>query len=163
ARSPTVPAFVRPRSGTTDREEVEGPGEIGLGATGEAEVGRRECRDEALVEGLRQAQRGVDPVPAGPQGELVEAELAGGEGPEELGPRGGGVERLSVLGGRVLAAVLGVVGALGPGGRQGEAVRGRDVGDRRRPGEALAERAGLGYVLDRLQEDDRVTRALEAL
>src|ERR671934_790085 len=71
-------------SGTADGEEVEGAGEIRLAVALEGEVGRRDGRNEARVEGLRQVQRGMDAVPAGAHRELMEAELAGVEEPEEL-------------------------------------------------------------------------------
>ena len=50
-----------------------------------------------------------------------------------------------------------------PSGRKGQAVRGRDVGDRRGRGDLRQQLAGLVDVLDRLQEDDGVGRAAELL
>src|SRR5256885_15754477 len=74
-----------------------------------------------------------------------------------------GLEQVAVLAGVVLAQVPGIAGALGAGRRQGEPVRGRDVGQRSRGGEALAELPGGVDVLDRLQEDDGVAGPLELL
>ena len=70
----------------------------------------------------------MDPVPAGPQRELVHAQLAGVEEAEELdrAKRGSSSSRYSAE--RVLAQVPGVVGLLGAGRREREPVRGRDVG-----------------------------------
>ena len=64
---------------------------------------------------------------------------------------------------RVLAQVPGVVGLLGAGRGEGQPVGRRDVAQRRGGREALQQPAGLGDVLDRLQEDDRVARPVELL
>src|SRR3954453_22388895 len=164
ARSPTGPGWTGSRrSGTADREEVEGPPEIGSIRALEREVGRGDRGDEAIVEALGETERGVDAVPARADRELVDAELSGVEDAEELDALEMGLEQVAVLAGVVLAQVPGIAGALGVGRRQGQPVRGRDVGERSRGGEALAELPGVADVLDRLQEDDRVARPVEAL
>ena len=99
----------------------------------------------------------MEAVPARADGELVQAQLAGVEQAEQLD---GGEVRLqqgAVLADVVLAQVPGVVGLLGARRRQGEAVGGGDVGDRGDSRDPIEQPLGLVDVLDRLQEDDRVT------
>ena len=108
----------------------------------------------------------MDPVPAQLQGDLVGAQPAGVEEAEQLHPLEALLAEGAELPGPVLAQVPRVVGLLGAGRRQGEQVRGGDVGD---PAggqhrlEALEDRARVADVLDRLQEDDRVAGLREAL
>src|SRR5688572_14710258 len=141
ARSPTVdsPSTVRLWLGMANGEEVEGIVEALLA---EREVGGPDRRGEAVVEGLRQAEGLVDPVPAEADRPLVEPQPAGVEEPEDLDPLEAGLEQLPVLGDRVLAQVPGVVRLRGPGGREGEAVWCRDVGDRRSAREAAQQLLG---------------------
>ena len=87
------------------------------------------------------------------------AQLAGVEEAEDLDLGEGRLEQLAVLLDRVLAQVPGVVGLLGALGGEGEPVRGRDEGQRRRLGDRRQQRRHVLDVLDRLQEDDRVERA----
>src|SRR5436190_13177196 len=105
ARSPTgrVTGPVREPSGTADREEVQRPREVGLVRPLQREVGRGDRGDEAVVEALGEPERGVDAVPAHPEGELVEAELAGVEDAEQLDAREVGLEQGAVFGDGVLA------------------------------------------------------------
>ena len=129
-----------------------------------SEAGDR--RREAVVEGLGQPQRLVDAVPAQLDRELVRAQLAGVEEAEQLDPREVRLAERPELRRAVLVHVPGVVGLLRPGRRQGQQVRGRDVGDaagRQHRLEVLEDRAGVLDVLDRLQEDDRVAGLGEAL
>ncbi len=136
------------------RRGSRGPDRGRLG--GDLEVGGRDRRDEAVVEGLREAKRAVDPVPAEPQRPLVDAQLPGVEDAEHLGAREVRLQERAVLGQGVLAQVPGVVGLLGAGRGERQPVGRRDVAQRRDGGEALQQPAGVGDVLDRLQEDDRV-------
>src|SRR5438477_6082097 len=122
ARSPT-----RRRSGMADREEVERSAEVPLGLPPEREVGGGDGRDEAVVERLGDPKRRVDAVPAGTDGELVQAKLARMVDPEQVHAGEVGGEQLAVLRRRVLTEVPGVPRALGPGRREREAVRRRDV------------------------------------
>src|SRR5215211_4664334 len=154
ARSPTS-------SRMTDREEVEGPLQIALRR--DLEVRGGDGCDEAGVEGLRDAQRGVDAVPAEAQRELVDAQLAGVVDAEGLHPREMPLEQGPELPERVFAQVPRVIGLLGAWGREREPVRGRDVGEWRRGREAPQQGRGLVDVLDRLQEDDRVAGLVELL
>src|SRR6478735_2698377 len=77
ARSPTV------SSAMADGEEVQRPVQAAL-AQGEVRGGDR--RGEVVVEGLGQTQRLVDTVPAQLDRDLVCAQLAGVEEPEQLDP-----------------------------------------------------------------------------
>ena len=115
ARSPTTSSarLSRLELGMTDGEEVEGPIEVFIG--GDLEVGGRDRRDEAVVEGLREAKGAVDPVPAEPERPLVDAQLPGVEDAEHLGAREVRLQERAVLGQGVLAQVPGVVGLLGAG------------------------------------------------
>src|SRR5665809_27270 len=142
ARSPTT-------SRMTDREEVEGPLEPRVA---EGEVRRRDRRDEALVEALRDPQRSVDAVPAEPQRELVGAQLACVEQPQDLDPREARLEQRPVLLERVLANVPRVVRLHRPGGGEREPVRGRDVRERGRAGDRPQQPLRVLDVLDGLQE-----------
>src|SRR5436190_22130605 len=104
ARSPAVPS-----GGMADGEEIQGPVEIGLP---QPEVRGRDRRREAVVEGLGQAQRLVDAVPAEPQGDLMGAQLLRMEEPEQLDPREARLAELAELLRPVLVHVPGVVGLL---------------------------------------------------
>src|SRR3954452_19797355 len=117
----------------TDGDEVEGPFEV---AAAEDEVARRDRGDETVIEGLRDAQSPVQAIPAELDGDFVDPQLASVKEAEDLDPGEAGLEQLAVLLDGVLAQVPGVVGLLGARGREGEAVRGGDVGDRGRLGEA---------------------------
>src|SRR6188472_932105 len=147
ARSPAV------RSGITDRDEVQRPIQV---AGPQTEVPGADRGDEAVVERLGQVERRVDAVPAYADGELVGAQLAGVEDPEELDLLEVRLEQLAVLMLVVLAQVPGVVRLLGARGGEREAVGGRDVGDPRAAGDPLQEPNGVVNVLDRLQEHRRV-------
>ena len=105
----------------------------------------------------------MDPVPAGLQRQLVQAQLAGVKYAVDLDRLELRRDQLAVLGGRVLAQMPGVFGLLRPLGRQGEPVRSRDVGDGRRLREVRQQLGRALDVLDRLQEDDRVAALVEAL
>ena len=127
-----------------------------LAAGRQLEIGRGDRRHEAVVERLRDPQRLVDTVPSERERELVGAQLASVEEAVDLDLREMRLEQLPVLGGRVLAQVPRVLGLLRPRRREREPVRRRDVGDRGDLGEPGEQLAGLGDVLDRLQEDHRV-------
>src|SRR5829696_451511 len=146
--------------GTTDRDEVQGP----LEAAGfEPEVGRGDRGDEAVVEALGQPQRLVQGIPAEPDRELVQAQLARVKEPQQLDLAEMGLEQRAVLARVVLAQMPGVFGLLGAGGRQGEQVGRGDVGDGGDGGDPLQQAIWLVDVLDRLQKDDRVALAVELL
>src|SRR4051812_9085517 len=121
ARSPTE------RSGIADCDEVQRPVQI---AGPQAEVTGADRRDEAIVEGLRDVEGGMDPVPAGADRELVGAQLARVEEAQQLDASEMRLEELPVLARVVFAQVPRVVGFLRTGWGQGEAVGGRDVGRR---------------------------------
>src|SRR6478735_8880549 len=123
ARSPAVPPGAAPssRSGMADGEEIQCPVEV---AGCEAEVRGGDRRGEAVVEGLGQAEPGVNRVPAEPDRDLVRAELAGVEEAEQLDAP----EVVLAQGAELLRAVLlevpGVVRLLGARRSQGQQVRG---------------------------------------
>src|SRR5436190_22854527 len=101
ARSPTGSApAARTSSGTADREEVEGAVEVSIGR--DLEVRGGDCRNEAVVEGPRQAKRSVNPVPAHPQRQLVDAQLAGVKDAQHLGAPEAPRQQPAILGQRVL-------------------------------------------------------------
>src|SRR4051794_5705830 len=100
-----------------DRQEVERP--VKVAPTPQPEVGRGDRRNEARVERLRQPERRVDAVPAGPKRRLVRAQLASVEEAQNLDPAEVRLQQLAVLSERVLAKVPRVLGLLGPGRRQG--------------------------------------------
>src|SRR3954454_12647328 len=68
-------------SGSQDRDQVEAALEI---AAAQREVAGADRGREALVEGAREVQGGVHPVPAGSQRELVRAQLARVEEAEQV-------------------------------------------------------------------------------
>src|SRR5436190_23577941 len=109
ARSPAVASD----SGMAERDEVEGAGEIGVELSLQREVGGGDRRDEAGVEGLGEPKRRVEAVPPGPQGEFVQAQLAGVEESVQLDRGEVGLEQGAVLLDRVLAQVPGIVRSLG--------------------------------------------------
>src|SRR3954468_6158409 len=109
-----------PRSGMTDRKEVERAVEVSLRAQPEVRGGDR--RNESLVERLGDPQRGVDSIPAGPQRELVEPQLSGVEDAQDLDPREVGIEQIAVLGQRVLPEMPRVLRLFGARWREGQAV-----------------------------------------
>src|SRR3954462_14538526 len=121
ARSPALSS-----GGMTDGEEVQGPVEIALL---QLEIRGGDRGREAVVEGLGQVQRLVDPVPAQLDRELVGTQLASVEEAEHLDPGKVGRAEIAELGGAVLAHVPGVVGLLGPGRRQRQQVGSGDVGN----------------------------------
>src|SRR6266516_2455719 len=122
ARSPTS-------SRMADRQEVERAAEIRFAR--DLEVGGGDRSDEAVVEGLREAKPTVNPVPAEPQRQLVDAQLAGVKDAEHLDAREVAPQELTVLGDRVLAQMPRVIGLLGAGRGERQPVRRRDVGQRR--------------------------------
>src|SRR5882672_10190676 len=121
ARSPAV------WLGIADRDEVERAVEV---PGPKPEVAGADRRDEAVVERLGDVEGGMDPVPAGADGELVSAELARMEEAEQLHASEVGLEQVAVLALVVLAQVPGVVRLLRAWRGEGEPVRRRDVGDR---------------------------------
>src|SRR3954454_9006131 len=158
ARSPTP----SPSGDTADGEEVEGAVEAPFA---QAEVGGGDRRGEAVVEGLGQAEALVDRVPAEPDRQLVDAQLAGVEEAEQLDRVEVRLAERPELLGSVLLHVPGVVRLLRSGRRQRQQVRRRDVGDaalRQHRLEVLEDRAGILDVLDRLQEDSAVAWLGEA-
>src|SRR3954451_16005963 len=124
-----------PRSGMTDRKEVERAVEVSLRAQPEVRGGDR--WNKSLVERLGDPQRGVDSVPARPQRELVEPQFSGVEDTQDLDPGEVGIEQLAVLGERVLPEMPRVLRLLRARWREGQAVGRGDVGDRRDASEAL--------------------------
>src|SRR5256885_17245028 len=102
-------------SGMADREEVESAVEVCLVLAPQGEVRGRDRGHEPVVEGLRDAQRRVNPVPPHPDRQLVQAELAGVMEAEQLDRREVGRQQLPVLAGGVLAQVPWVTRALGTG------------------------------------------------
>ena len=78
------------------------PGRAGRGA--QREVARRDRGHEAVVEGLRDAERGVHAVPAGSQRQLVRPQLAGVEDAEQLDRAEAALAERPELLGPVLAA-----------------------------------------------------------
>ena len=108
----------------------------------------------------------MDGVPAEPDRDLVDAQLAGVEEAEHLDPLEVALAEPAELRLPVLLDVPGVVGLLRPLRRQGEQVRGGD--EDQAPGaqhrlEVLEDRARVLDVLDRLQEDDGIGGLREAL
>src|SRR5258705_12050019 len=95
----------------------------------QAEIGARNRRGEAVVEGLCEAQRLVDSVPAELDRQLVGAQLAGVEEAQQLDPWEVGLAELAELAGAVLVDVPRVIGLLRARGGQGEQVGRRDVGE----------------------------------
>src|SRR5215207_6084515 len=128
ARSPALPPRLAPLIGSsraTYGEEVQRRVEVPFL---ELEVGGRDRRREAVVEGLGQAEALVHAVPTELDRQLVRAQLAGVEEAEQLDPgEMPRAERPELLG-PVLVHVPGVVRLLRPGRGQGQQVRGRDVG-----------------------------------
>src|SRR5262245_56247956 len=114
ARSPAVLLAM------ADREEVQGSVEASVA---KLEVSGADRRDEAVVEGPRQTQGRMGPVPAGADRDLVGAQLARVEEAEELHPGEVGREELPVLADVVLAQVPRVVRLLGALRRQRQPVR----------------------------------------
>src|ERR1700760_368895 len=157
ARSPALSS-----GAMADSDEVERAVEVALP---EGKVGAVDRGREAVVEGLAQAQRLVDTIPAQLQRQLVGAQLAGVEEAVDLSPREVRLAELAKLGGTVLVYVPGVVGLLRPGGSEGEQVGRGYVSDAARlehRAKVLQDRSGILHVLDRLQEDDRVAGLGEA-
>src|SRR5882724_3440054 len=102
ARSPAV---ARGSSATADGDEVEGAVEGSLVLGAQREVRRGDRRYEAVVEGLRDVERRMHPVPARADRELVDPEPAGVVEPEDLDRGEAGLEQRAVLRGGVLAHV----------------------------------------------------------
>src|SRR3954451_1483970 len=121
ARSPALPS-----GGMADGEKIQGSVEV---AFAQLEVRGSDRRGKAVIEGLGQAQGLVHAVPAELDRDLVGAQLAGVEEAEQLDPVEVRLAELAELGGTVLVHVPGVVGLLRAGRRQGQKVRGGDVGD----------------------------------
>src|SRR5262249_11823700 len=136
----TTGCSASPRSALADREEVEGAVEVALA---QPEVAGADSGDEAVVERLGEPQGRVQAIPAQPDRELMSAQLAGMEEPDQLDTPEMGLEQGAVLGLVVLTQVPGVAGLLRAGRREGDAVRCRDVGDRRDRGDLLEEASGL--------------------
>src|ERR671911_1118345 len=95
-----------PTSRMTNSQEVEGAVKAGVA---EREVGRRDRGHEAIVERVRDPEPGVHTVPAGPQRELVRAQLTGVEDAQNLHPGVMRLEQRPVLVERVLPHVPWVV------------------------------------------------------
>src|SRR5262245_12888368 len=121
ARSPALPS-----GGMADGEEIQSPVEI---ARREPEIRGGDRGREAIVERLGQVEGLVDAVPAELDRDLVGAQLAGVEEAEEVDPGEVRLAELAELGSPVLAHVAGVVGLLGPRGRQRQQVGSGDEGD----------------------------------
>src|SRR4051794_9563127 len=120
ARSPALPPRLAPLIGSslaTDSDEVQCRVQVPFP---ESEVGGGDRRREAVVERLGQAEALVDRVPAEPDRELVQAQLAGVVEAVELDPGEVVLAETAELGGAVLVHVPGVVGLLRPRGRQGQ-------------------------------------------
>src|SRR3712207_5639877 len=100
-----------PRSATQHRQEVERAVERALA---QREVGLRDGRGEPLVERAGDAEPRVQAVPPGAQRQVVQAELAGVEEPEQLDVREAVGAQLAELLGPVLADVPRVPRALRP-------------------------------------------------
>ena len=77
------PGALGARSCMADGEEVQRPLEA---PAAEAEVGGGDRRREAVVEALGEPEALVDRVPAEPDRDLVDAQLAGVEEAEQLDP-----------------------------------------------------------------------------
>src|SRR5919197_918663 len=101
ARSPTEVSSVA--LGTADRHEVERA--IEMVTVDEAEVRGGDRGHEARVERHREPERRVDALPAGTERELVRAELAGVEEPEDPDLRETRLQEVPVLGEGVLLQV----------------------------------------------------------
>src|SRR4051794_6018418 len=124
ARSPALPPRLAPLIGSslaTDGYEVQCRVEVPFP---ESEVGGRDRRGEAVVEGLGQAQPFVHAVPAEHDRQLVDAQLAGVEKAIELDAGEMSLAESAELVGTVLVDVPGIVGLLRPGGRQRQQVGG---------------------------------------
>ena len=121
---------------------------------------------EAVVEGLRDPQRGVHAVPAGAQRQLVDAELARVEEAVHLEAVEHRRAQRPELLGAVLAQVPRVVRLVGAGRGQREQVRRGHVGGAARAQQRLevAQHVlGALHVLDRLEEHHRVALLAVAL
>src|SRR6185295_9526943 len=158
ARSPALPS-----GGMADGEEVQGAVETALA---QLEIRGGDRGGEAVVERPGQAETLVDRVPTELDRQLMGSQLAGMEEAEQLHFGEVRLAEPAELLRAVLVDVPRVVGLLGAQRRQGEQVRRRDVGDaawRQHGPEVLEDRPRVLDVLDRLQEDDRVTGLGEAL
>src|ERR1044071_8732995 len=113
ARSPAV------RSGMAAGDEVQRRVEVPFP---ESEVGGRDRRREAVVEGFSKAEPLVHPVPAELDRQLVGAQLAGVEEAEQLDPGKVVLAEAAELLRPVLVQVPGVVGLLRSGGRKRQQV-----------------------------------------
>ena len=143
------------------REEVECAVEIGLAGRAQGEIRRGDRRREPTVEPPREAEAGMQPIPARSQRELMCAQLARVEQPVELDlGEAPTAERLEFLR-TVLMHVPRVVRALGALRRQRQHVRcGHKHGScwRERRAEVLEHGRRVVDMLDRLQEDNRLRR-----
>src|SRR4051812_1532578 len=134
ARSPTE------RSGIADCDEVQRPVQI---AGPQAEVTGADRRDEAIVEGLRDVEGGMDPVPAGADRELVGAQLARVEEAQQLDASEMRLEELPVLARVGFAQGPRGVGFLRTGWGQGEGGGGGRGGRRGGHGGIAVQPAGV--------------------
>src|SRR6188474_3743731 len=114
ARSPALCS-----GGMADSEEIQSPVET---APLQGEVRGGDRRGEAVIEGLGQVQCLVEPVPAQPDRDLVEAQLARVEEAEQLDPGEMRLAEGAELLGAVLVHVPGVVRLLCPRRGQREQV-----------------------------------------
>src|SRR3954454_7483068 len=116
AKSPAERSAIK--LGAANSQEVQGLVErAGL----QLEVAGADCRDEAVIERLGDVEGGMDPVPAAPDGELVDAQLARVEETEDLDAPEMRLQQGAVLVGVVFAQVPGVVGLLRARRGKGEA------------------------------------------
>ena len=148
------------RSIVADGDEVEGLLEA-LGAQGE--VRRRDRRDEAVVERLRQPGGAVEAVPSEADRGLVHLQLSGVEEAEHLDRVEVRRQQLAILADVVLDDVPGVLGLLDVRAGEREAVRGRDERGGRDPGDLVEQLRRVVDVLDGLQEDHGVDGLVELL
>src|SRR6266480_3029588 len=99
ARSPTGGCsawpLARASSAMANRQEVQSLVEIAV--AGDLEVGRGDGGHETRVEGLREAEGRVHAVPAEPQRQLVQAQLAGVEDAQYLDSREARLQQRAVL------------------------------------------------------------------
>src|SRR3954454_25049397 len=116
-RSPDLRESAQPCSAPADCEEIERAVEL---SRPELEVAGFDRWDEAIVEGLGEAECRVDPVPAEADRQLVRSQLARVVQPEDVYTREVRFEQLAVLGRVVFAEMPRVVRLLGPGRSEGQ-------------------------------------------